>query len=167
MTYETKISKKGKKYNVNSANRPFEIDWETVKKLCIIQCTRDEISAFLEVSHDTLLCAAKRDFGCVLVDKLREWRKGGNCSLRRKQWKLCDTSASMAIFLGKNYLKQQSDYNLNHTGSFVQEIVHYGDEPPRTYSQEETSYEEAVNDFCEEIPEQEEEDNPYHSHDVI
>jgi hypothetical protein len=25
-------------------------------------------------------------------------------SLRRKQWKLADKSASMAIFLGKNYL---------------------------------------------------------------
>ena len=84
---------------------PLKVNWETVKKLCGIQCTRDEIAAFLEMSDDALQSAAKREFGCVLVDKLREWRNGGKCSLRRKQWKLADTSASMAIFLGKNYLQ--------------------------------------------------------------
>lgn len=136
---------------------PLEVNWETVKKLSGIQCTRDEIAAFLEMSDDALQSAAKREFGCVLIEKLREWRGGGKCSLRRKQWKLADTSASMAIFLGKNYLEQQSDYNLNHTGSFVQEIVHYGDEPPRTYSQEQSTLEEAVNGYEQGTEEEEEE----------
>lgn len=36
----------------------------------------------------------------------RQKREMGKMSLRRKQWKLADTSASMAIFLGKNYLGQ-------------------------------------------------------------
>ena len=34
-------------------------------------------------------------------------------SLRRKQFKLADANASMAIFLGKNYLQQKDSHELD------------------------------------------------------
>lgn len=105
------------------------IDWELVKKLSQIQCTQDEICAFLETCRQTLNVASHEMFGCPPGEKIAQWREGGKCSLRRKQWTLADTSAAIAIFLGKQYLGQDDNYNLNHNGSMVQ-VVHYGDGEP-------------------------------------
>lgn len=109
-----------------------EVDWEAVKKLSQIQCTQAEICAFLEITNETLRVASHEIFGCPPGEKLSEWREGGNCSLRRKQWNLADTSAAVAIFLGKQYLNQDDDYNLNHNGSMVN-VIHYGDSEPEKW----------------------------------
>jgi len=106
-----------------------EIDWEQVKKLCAIQCTRDEIAAYLGVSHDTLQRRALKDYDKYFKDLREEWAAGGLCSLRRKQWLLADKNAAMAIFLGKQMLGQKDDYKNFHSGAVVQEIVQYGDKP--------------------------------------
>jgi len=37
--------------------------------------------------------------------------------LRRTQFKLADTHAGMAIFLGKNYLGQRDLFDLDHAGT--------------------------------------------------
>ena len=115
---------------------PQEIDWESVKKLSAMQCTRDEIAAFLCISYRTLLRAAKREFNCDIVDLINEWKQGGKVSLRRKQWLLADKSTAMAIFLGKQILGQRDDVRLNHTGQVTQEIIHYGDGMAKTWEQE-------------------------------
>jgi len=106
-----------------------EVDWEQVKKLAAIQCTRDEIASFLGISHDTLQRRSHRDFGVPFKQKLDEWAEGGKCTLRRKQWLLADKNAAMCIFLGKQMLGQRDDIRLNHSGPMVQEIVQYGDNP--------------------------------------
>ena len=108
---------------------PQKIDWEQVKKLCAIQCTRDEIAACLGCSHDTLQRASLRDHKKQFIELRDEWAEGGKCSLRRKQWLLADKNAAMAIFLGKQMLGQKDDYKNFHSASMVQEIVHYGDKP--------------------------------------
>jgi len=115
---------------------PVEIDWEQVRGLCAIQCTRDEICSFLRISHDTILRCAKRDFGQTFQELRDEWCQGGKCSLRRKQWKLADKNATMAIFLGKQMLGQRDDIRLNYAGTITQEIVHFGDNQPKTWEDE-------------------------------
>ena len=116
----------------NGPTKKKAIDWDMIKKLSQIQCTQDEICAFLEIGSETLRRASYEVYGCAPGEVLAEWRQGGNCSLRRKQWQLADTNAAVAIFLGKQYLGQDDDYNLNHNGSMVQ-VVHYGDGEPQKW----------------------------------
>lgn len=131
----TKTKKKTKKKK-KSGPAPMELDWDQIKALCAIQCTKDEIAGFFGISEDSIKRAAQRDFGVRFGDLRVIWAEGGKCSLRRKQWKLADTNPAMAIFLGKQILHQRDDINLNHNGAVIQEIVHYGDEPPKKYEEE-------------------------------
>ena len=90
-----------KKNEIKKRGRPKkEIDLKLVERLGKIMCTQEEIATILGVSHDTL--SRNPDF-CVVYKKALE---DGKMSLRRTQFKLARTSASMAIFLGKQYLGQ-------------------------------------------------------------
>lgn len=84
-----------------------EIDKKQFEKLCGLQCTRDEICAWFDVTDKTLngWCTRtyKADFSAVFAQK----RGLGKIALRRMQMQLAEKSAAMAIFLGKNYLGQK------------------------------------------------------------
>ena len=85
------------------------INDDQFKKLCALQCTLKEIAAFFDVSEDTIQRWCKREHGqtfAVLYDK---YRQTGFISLRRAQFELAQKSASMAIFLGKQYLGQKDE----------------------------------------------------------
>lgn len=78
-----------------------EINYKLAESLASIFCTEEEIAAILDVSVRTL----QRD-----EEFCRVFKKGtqtAKSSLRRSQYKLAQTSASMAIFLGKQYLGQK------------------------------------------------------------
>ena len=92
------------------------IDYNTVEKLAEMFCTQDEIAAFLDISKRTLL--RDKEF-CQYYKKGNDNAK---CSLRRKQFKLADTNAAMAIFLGKNYLGQRDVQNIE--GNITQQITY-------------------------------------------
>lgn len=85
---------------------PKKIDKKEFEKLCALQCTKEEICGFLEVSDKTLdkWCAEK--YGKSFSEVFREKRGTGKISLRRMQFQLAKKSAAMAIFLGKNWLGQ-------------------------------------------------------------
>jgi len=93
---------------------PKDIDWDAVRKLSAMQCTRDEICSFFNMSKNTLDKGCRREFKMMIGEKMEEWAEGGKCSIRRKQWNLADKNAAMAIFLGKQYLGQKDDYNFRH-----------------------------------------------------
>ncbi len=114
----------------------FDIDWDKVKAMCVIHCTVGEIASVLEISSRTLTDASKRQYNMCFSELHKIWSAGGKCSLRRKQWKLADKNTTMAIFLGKQMLGQRDDISLNHHGEMVQNIVHYGDKPPKKWEQE-------------------------------
>jgi len=84
-----------------------EIDQDQFEKLCGLQCTKEEISSWFDVSEDTLERwvnrTYKENFAVVFAKK----REKGKISLRRSQFRLAEKSAAMAIFLGKNYLGQR------------------------------------------------------------
>jgi hypothetical protein len=84
----------------------------TITGLAQIQCTQEEAAAVLGVHRDTFGDFLRRD------KKGREaWENGllrGKASLRRTQFRLAETNAGMAIFLGKNMLGQRDQ--IEHSG---------------------------------------------------
>ena len=105
MSTKKKTTEKPKK----KMGRPKKIiDQRQFETMCAYQCTLEEICAFLNIDDCTLNTWCKETYnGRPFSEVFREKREFGKMSLRRKQWKLADTSASMAIFLGKNYLGQK------------------------------------------------------------
>ena len=81
-----------------------DIDKKQFEKLCVLQCTEEEICGFFEVDDNTLAKWCKRTYGKRFSEVFNQKRQTGKISLRRNQWKLSETSAAMAIFLGKQYL---------------------------------------------------------------
>lgn len=79
------------------------------EKLCALQCTQQEIADFFEVDHRTLTRWCKRTYKKDYSQVYLEKRTGGRIALRRLQMRLAEKSATMAIFLGKNYLGQSDN----------------------------------------------------------
>ena len=86
-----------------------EIDKKKFEKLCELQCTLEEVCGFFEVTDKTLNSWCKRTYGISFSEVFKEKRQGGRISLRRSQFKLAEKSATMAIWLGKQYLDQKDE----------------------------------------------------------
>ena len=92
---------------MSNTGRPRKvIKQEQFEAMCQIQATQEEITLVLGVTDKTLNAWCRRTYGKRFSDFFREKRSAGKISLRRKQWKLADRSAAMAIFLGKQFLGQ-------------------------------------------------------------
>lgn len=74
--------------------------------LCRIQCTEEEICGVLNCDDATLGRWCKTVYGRTFADVYKEKRQGGKASLRRQQFKIAETNATMSIWLGKQYLGQ-------------------------------------------------------------
>jgi len=100
------------------------IDLTDLEKLAGLQCSYEEAAAWLGVSKRTFVTR-------MGVPELREvWERGrekGLTSLRRSQFKLADRNAAMAIFLGKNYLRQRDVTPIEITGRDGAPIEHNWD----------------------------------------
>lgn len=84
------------------------IDQDAFEKLCGLQCTELEICSFFGVSDRWLLDWCKRTYsGKTFFEVYKEKSSVGLISLRRNQFKLSEKNASMAIWLGKQYLGQR------------------------------------------------------------
>ena len=90
-----------------------EIDAKLFEGLCRIHCTEKEICSIFECCEDTLNAWCKEtyqdDEGNPLTfsEAYKKHSAYGNASLRRKQFKLAENNATMAIWLGKQYLGQK------------------------------------------------------------
>lgn len=90
------------------AGRPKkEIDQTQFEKLCGLQCTKEEICGWFDVTDKTLDRWCKETYKEDFSDVFAKKRESGKISLRRAQFRLAQKSAAMAIFLGKNYLGQR------------------------------------------------------------
>lgn len=85
-----------------------EIDYDVVEKLANIQCTQEEIASFLNLSVRTL---QRDEEFCRIYKKGQE---NGRMSLRRMQFKLAEKNVTMAIWLGKQYLGQTDNVEVEH-----------------------------------------------------
>lgn len=93
------------------------ISKSTFESLCAIQCTKEEICAVLDVSEKTLNSWCNNVYGKNFSLVFSEKREFGKSSLRRTQWKLAEKNPTMAIWLGKQYLKQRDSFpdEVNYT----------------------------------------------------
>lgn len=91
------------------ARPKIQLDYELIEKLANIQCTQEEIASFLEVSVRTL---QRDETFCRIYKKGQD---NGKMSLRRYQFKQAEKNASMAIFLGKQYLGQKDVIEADNT----------------------------------------------------
>ena len=74
--------------------------------LCRIQCTMQEICGVLSVDETTLTRWCHEIYGKSFSQVYAEKRQGGKASLRRQQFEIAKTNATMSIWLGKQYLGQ-------------------------------------------------------------
>lgn len=111
------------------AGRPKkEIDQKIFENLCALQCTEVEICSCFDVTDKTLNGWCKRTYGKNFSEVFRQKREKGKISLRRTQFKLAEKSASMAIFLGKQYLGQSDKVHVSGeevAGQVAKEISEY------------------------------------------
>ena len=92
------------------AGRPQKkIDVEQFEKLCGLQCTKIEICGFFDVSDKTLDAWVRRTYNENFSEVYAQKRGTGKIALRRLQFRLAEKSASMAIWLGKQWLGQSDD----------------------------------------------------------
>lgn len=77
-----------------------------------MQCTKEEIQAWFDVSDKTLDGWCKREYHKSFSEVFAEKKGVGKISLRRMQWHLAERSAAMAIHLGKNILGQTDNVNV-------------------------------------------------------
>ena len=84
-----------------------EIDQKQFENLCGLQCTLEEFCGWFNVTDKTLDSWCKRTYGKHFSEVFREKRGTGKISLRRSQFQLAQTNATMAIWLGKQYLGQR------------------------------------------------------------
>jgi hypothetical protein len=93
----------------NKGGRPkIVIDYAMVEKFASMQCTYKEIACFFECSEDRL----KKDE--EFIHHYKKAFESGKMSLRRIQWKLAEKNTTMAIWLGKQYLNQKDNIELEH-----------------------------------------------------
>lgn len=92
-----------------------EIDREQFENLCGLQCTEREICDWFRVTDKTLSSWCKRTYGEGFSDVYRQKRGLGKVSLRRAQFRLAENNATMAIWLGKQYLGQKDQVQVEAT----------------------------------------------------
>ena len=93
----------------NKVGRPRKLDPDEktlalISGLAQVMATKREVAGVLHVSETTL--AKFFDDHPEVREAYDDGLQIGRGSLRRKQFKLADKNAAMAIFLGKNYLDQ-------------------------------------------------------------
>lgn len=84
-----------------------EIDKTTFEKLCGLQCTKEEICSWFDITDKTLDGWCKRTYKKGFSEVFALKRGKGRISLRRAQFELAKRNAAMAIWMGKQYLGQK------------------------------------------------------------
>lgn len=91
------------------ARPQIEIDKKQFENACGIQCTLAEIASLFDCSEDTIERWCKRTYNESFAEVYKKKSERGKISLRRNQLKLSETNASMAIWLGKQWLGQRDE----------------------------------------------------------
>ena len=91
-----------------------KIDKEMFEKLCQMQCTLEEIAGFFDCCDDTINNWCKEVYDDNFSGVYKKKSMAGKISLRRIQYKLAERNPTMAIWLGKQYLKQRDNIEVEH-----------------------------------------------------
>lgn len=114
---------------INKGGRPNkEIPKAEFENLCFLQCTKLEICYFFGTTDKTLESWCKRIYGKGFSETFKEKSVGGKISLRRSQFKLAESNATMAIWLGKQYLEQRDERSVDVTAEILPVVIKGSDE---------------------------------------
>lgn len=110
--------KKKTKDKKNKGGRPKieweEKQWQQFDSLCAIQCTQEEICSVMGVTDKTLTRLLQEKHGESFSEVYKRKSASGKMSLRRIQFEIAKGgNATMAIFLGKQYLGQKDQIETN------------------------------------------------------
>src|SRR5579883_2212371 len=93
------------------------IKWEEFDKLCMIQCTQEEVAFFFNCTVDTISNRVKKEKGMSFSEYFAIRRANRRISLRRAQYQLAQKKPAMSIWLGKQYLNQKDISRQELTGA--------------------------------------------------
>lgn len=85
------------------------IDKELFEEACKLCCTQEETARLCKCSVDTLERWCRREYNESYAEIYKKHSEEGKMSLRRNQLRLSATNATMAIWLGKQWLGQRDD----------------------------------------------------------
>lgn len=115
-----------------------QIDKAAFEALCKLQCTEEEICDFFGITDKTLVAWCKENYGLTFSEVFRQKRGAGKISLRRMQLELAKKNATMAIWLGKQWLGQRDnvDVTIDAAGGNIADVLeeHYQQRKPDTDS---------------------------------
>jgi hypothetical protein len=95
--------------------KPVQIDLGELEKLCVLQCTDQEIADWFDISTRTLENRRKQP---QFAQVMKRGRARGRISVRRAQMKLLEGgSGTMGVWLGKQLLGQRDVITAEHVGS--------------------------------------------------
>lgn len=89
---------------------------EVFEACCKLFATMEDICGIFWCTHKELIAWCKQEYNMSFKDVYKHFESDGKISLRRKQMQLAESSASMGIFLGKNYLNQTEVLNIRNMG---------------------------------------------------
>lgn len=112
-------------------------EWDSVKYMCMIHCTGEEIAGVMQMDYDTLNKNCKEKFKIPISEYIKQHNTRGKMSLRRMQWKAAeDGNITMMIWLGKQWLGQKENLDMNVTAAEQTKEVEALDEYFRQRKQE-------------------------------
>lgn len=100
-----------------------QIDRTQFEKLCGLQCTISEFCAFFNCDDKTLSRWCHDTYGMSFSEIFKIKRGIGQLSLRRYQFQLAEKNATMAIWLGKQYLGQRDEVAIDHGNNELMESL--------------------------------------------
>lgn len=85
-----------------------DIDKDQFRKLCEMQCTKQEICEWFKITDKTLDAFCRREYKASFSEVYAKNRANGKISLRRAQFQLATQrlNPTMLIWLGRQYLGQ-------------------------------------------------------------
>jgi len=92
-----------------------KIDKNQFENLCKMQCTETEIMSWFDVSKDTLIRWCKDNYNVDFATVYDQKKQGGRIALRRYQLQQAEKNPTMAIWLGKQYLNQRDNIEVEST----------------------------------------------------
>ncbi len=103
---------------ITGTGRPrIEIDMKVLQALVRIQCTADEVAAYLDCSVDTLERRLQEEGWKGWGEFFKTNNQAGRVSLRRMQWESARKGdKTMQIWLGKQVLGQADKVENTHAG---------------------------------------------------
>lgn len=86
-----------------------EVDYDAVLHWMDLGATQEEIAGSFRISVDTLSRRLKSKFDMTFAELKEKVCGSAKIALRRNQFNLSKTNATMGIWLGKNWLGQRDD----------------------------------------------------------